>query len=155
MLKAYIILGSFCYIFRENYVLFVVIYTLFQFYALVWFFYVFYRFLDHFTPDLILNKCIWTLHGHPLVAMPVEGTKNRIMWCQSSPQYVCGVGHGPWCLISHETFCFLATFRLLGSFNSIIIRGSSAFMNFTMKRVPLILIFTHPVISFPLFKFLF
>ena len=50
--------------------------------------------------------------------------------------------------IPHKAFCFLTTFRLHGGFNSIIMRGFSASKNFTIKRVPLILISTYPLTPF-------
>jgi len=67
---------------------------LFQFYARVWFFSVFYRFLDHFTPNLTVNECSVTPHRHPEVTMPVEGRKSRRVPRQSSSWTVRGEGHG-------------------------------------------------------------
>jgi len=47
--------------------------------------------------------------------------------------------------LSCEAVYFLTAFQLPGSFNSIITRGFSAPRNFSIKRVPRILISTHPI----------
>jgi len=67
-------------------------------------------FLDYFTPDLILNECIWTPHECPLVVMPVNGRENRRMCSQSRPRFVRGVGHGPWYLHFPRGFLFARHF---------------------------------------------
>ena len=105
-LKCISFYGHFRCIFRENYVLYVVIYTLLSILCLVWLFYVIYRFLDHFTPNLILKECIRIPHGWPWVAMSVERKKNRRMLSRRTPRFDHGGCHDLWCLYFPQCFLF-------------------------------------------------
>ena len=63
------ILKSFCAIVREDYVLFIIIYTP-LFHLKVWSFSVVFRFLGHFIAMLTIIECILTPYGHPQITMP-------------------------------------------------------------------------------------
>ena len=77
MLKVCTILRLFCNVFRENDVLYVIIYTPFAVIRSgMVLFYVFQVF-DYFTLKLTVIECNLTLYGHPQGTMPIEERKNR------------------------------------------------------------------------------
>ena len=149
MLSVYIILGHFPSIFRENYVFYVIVYTLFPILCFGMVFYVFCRFLDHFTPDLILNECVWTPHRCPWVAMPVQRKKNRKMSSQWTSLSARGGCHSSWCLyflwVSLFSHGFLTSKQLLMPFILVAVRLPTALL----QKGALILISTHHPISIP------
>ena len=65
MLRMHFILGSFCYIFRGNFVLYVIIYTLFLVLRLDMVLYEFRIFLDLFALALTPIECVLTSHECP------------------------------------------------------------------------------------------
>ena len=118
------LLRSFYTIFRENCVLYVIIYTLFSFYTWVWFFFVFCRFWAILPEIWPLDERSMTPHRYPQVMMVVERRKNRRMsniarhgWSMVVPT-IRGVLGFP------EAVCFFKIVRLSGSFSSIISHNS-------------------------------
>jgi len=140
----YIILGSVCCFFTENYMLYVIIYILFSILRSGMVLFCILQDSRPFGLALTLVKCILTHHRCPWVAMPVEERKHRRMSSQPAPRSTRDGCHGPWWKHNCYSLHFSSSYGW-GWLDFPINRASLSSRKQTI----------HPIISFPLFKFLF
>ena len=155
MIKVYIILGSFCCIFREKCLPYVINYTRFcvlhMGMVLLCVFAGFWIFLLFFNPRWVY----FDSYGHPRVAMPVEEREEQKN-TKTVDTRVCP-WRMPWSMVSLfpvKLFIFSRFFNFQAVFNVIYTCGCSTSSSFAIKRGshPHFTTSTIPSISFPLLK---
>jgi len=96
MLRAHFILGSFCWIFRENYELHVIIYTHFSVLRLVMILLYVLQVFGPFGPHFEPIECVLTPHRWHNSPCPWRRKRTQRTLRQRLPWTLYGECHGPW-----------------------------------------------------------